>query len=85
MELTEQWPVLKIGGAALTIRFRSPLSASDIQQLSVGEDHYYKKNACSKQDNFFVGAAGDRAAPTVGVLGTYETRRPYKWYSRGGW
>ena len=38
MELSEQWPVLKIGGAAPTIRFRSPLSASDLQQLSVGED-----------------------------------------------
>ena len=33
----------------------------------------------------FLEAARDEGAPTVGVLGTYETSRPYKWNSRGGW
>ena len=36
-------------------------------------------------EQFFIGAASDESAPTVGVLGTHETSRPYKWHSRGGW
>ena len=46
---------------------------------------HYKKNICSNRTIFFVGAAGDGAAPTVGVLRTHETSRPYKWHSRAGW
>ena len=46
---------------------------------------HYKKNICSNRTIFFVGAAGDGAAPTVGVLRTHETSRPYKWHTRGGW
>ena len=42
-----------------------------------------KKNVYSNE-TIFLGAAGNRATPTMGVLGTHETSRPYKWHSRGG-
>ena len=52
--------------------------------LLVVDSHYYRKDLLAT-GQFFIGAAGDEAAPTVDVLGTYETSRPYKWHSRGSW
>ena len=34
---------------------------------------------------FTVGAAGVGDAPTVGVLGSQQPSRPYRWHCRGGW
>ena len=40
--------------------------------------YYYYRKGLYQWDILLVGAAGDGAAPTVGVLRTHETSRPYK-------
>ena len=47
--------------------------------------HPLLKKTFLQRNNIFLGAAGDGAALIVGVLGTHETSRLYKWHSRGGW
>ena len=56
-----------------------------MQYKGTSTRHYYKKKRLQQWDNFFIGAASDGAAPTVGVLGTHEASRPYKWHNKGGW
>ena len=66
----------------------TPLEAiSRVSHLMVPSPflHTTTKNVCSNSIIFFVGAAGDGAAPIVGVLGTHKTSRPYKWHGRDGW
>ena len=46
---------------------------------------HYVENDLLQWFNFFVGAAGDGAAPTVACSGAQTPAAPYKWNSRGGW